>query len=70
MPDNPIKHSDIIQPGNPFNDLIKGLEKTLKLLKETSREYIKFAEKQALLRILKEKIILYLPPLHQKTILK
>ena len=46
MPDNPIKHSDIIQPGNPFNDLIKGLEKTLKLLKETSREYIKFAEKQ------------------------
>ena len=46
MADNPIKHSDIIQDGNPFEDTIKGLEKLLKLLKETAKEYKKFAEKQ------------------------
>jgi len=46
MAENPIKHSDIIQSGNPFNDTIKGLEKLLKLLKETAKEYKKFAEKQ------------------------
>lgn len=46
MADNPIKHSDIIQQGNPFGDTIKGLEKMIKLLKEAARDYLKFAEKQ------------------------
>ena len=46
MADTPIKHSDIIQPGNPLDELIKGLEKTLKLLKATAKEYAKFAAKQ------------------------
>ena len=26
MADNPIKHDDIIQPGNPFDDTIKGIQ--------------------------------------------
>jgi len=38
MPDNPIKHSDIIQSGNPFGDAIKGLEKMLKLTKQLRKE--------------------------------
>ena len=46
MADNPIKHSDIIQPGNPFDDTIRGLEKMIKLLKQTAKEYQKFAQKQ------------------------
>ena len=47
MADNPIKHSDIIQPGDPFKDTIDGLEKLLKLLKETAKEYKKFATSQS-----------------------
>ena len=46
MADNPIKHSEIIQPGNPFNDTIKGLEKMIKLLKEAAKDYKKFAQSQ------------------------
>ena len=53
MADNPIKHNDLIQPGNPFGDAIKGLEKLLKLFKQldkevktTAKEYIKYVEKQ------------------------
>ena len=46
MADNPIKHSEIIQPGNPFDDTIRGLEKLLKMLKDTAKEYKKFAQSQ------------------------
>lgn len=46
MADNPIKHSDIIQPGDPFDDTIKGLEKMIKLLKQAAKDYLKFAQKQ------------------------
>jgi hypothetical protein len=46
MADNPIKHSEIIQPGNPFKDTIKGLEKMIKLLKEAAKDYLQFAQKQ------------------------
>ena len=46
MADNPIKHSDIIQPGDPFKDTIKGLEKMIKLLKEAAKDYLAFAQKQ------------------------
>ena len=38
MPDNPIKHSEIIQQGNPFDQAIKGLEKLLKLTKQMRKE--------------------------------
>ncbi len=46
MPDTPIKHSDIIKPGNPFDDTIRGLEKMIQLLKVAAKEYKKFALKQ------------------------
>jgi len=53
MADNPIKHSDIIQEGNPFDKTIKGLEALLKLfkkldkeLKTTAKELLKFTQKQ------------------------
>ena len=46
MADIPIKHSNIIKPGNPFDDTIRGLERMLKLLKQTAKEYKKFAQSQ------------------------
>jgi len=52
MADNPIKHSDIIQPGNPFDEMIKGLKDAIKLFKSmrkevqaTAQERIKTLEK-------------------------
>jgi len=32
MPDNPIKHSDLIEPGNAFDQTIKGLKEMIKLV--------------------------------------
>lgn len=46
MADNPIKHSDIIEQGDPFEDMIRGLEKMLRLLKKTAKEHLKFAKAQ------------------------
>ncbi len=46
MADNPIKHSDIIEQGDPFEDTIRGLEQLLRMLKKTAKEYLKFAKAQ------------------------
>jgi len=53
MADNPIKHEDIIQPGNPFDQTIKGLQQMIKLynkllkdIKKTAQEYSMTIEKQ------------------------
>ena len=43
MADNPIKHSDIIQPGNAFKDTLDGVDKLIKVLKKAAKEYKKFA---------------------------
>ena len=53
MADNPIKHSDIIQEGDPFTKAIKGLKEMINLtvkLRKESKESAKtiqdFAKKQ------------------------
>ena len=35
--DTPIKHSDIIQEGNPFDETIKGFDQLIKLVKELQK---------------------------------
>lgn len=46
MAENPIKHEDIIQPGNPFDDAIKGLVILQKEIKKTAKGLLTFAKKQ------------------------
>ena len=41
MADNPIRHEDIIQPGNPFDEIIRGLKELINLLKATGKEAAK-----------------------------
>lgn len=53
MPDNPLRHEDIIQPGNPFDESLKGLKQMISYLKKLEKElkgsaadWLKFAQKQ------------------------
>jgi len=53
MADNPIKHSDLIEDGNPFDKTIKGLKEVITLLeklrkgvKESAKTQLDFAKKQ------------------------
>ena len=53
MADNPIKHDDIIQPGNPFDEAIKGInvlltqfDKLNKDIKKSATEWVKYTSKQ------------------------
>jgi len=44
MPDNPIKHDDLIQPGNPFDKANKGLQEMIKLTDQLIKKYKKDAK--------------------------
>lgn len=53
MAENPIKHSEIIEQGNPFDATIKGLKEMLKLteklrkgVKDSAKSQLEFAKKQ------------------------
>lgn len=53
MAENPTKHSELIEPGNPYEEAIKGLNEMIKLfnklsknLKKTGKEYLDFTKKQ------------------------
>ena len=46
MADNPIKHDDLIQPGNPFDQAIKGLTDMIKLYDKLLKDIRKSAKEQ------------------------
>jgi len=46
MADNPIKHDDLIQPGNPFDKAVKGLTDMIKLYDKLLKDIRKSAKEQ------------------------